>query len=368
MDETSRNSSPPLEAGQVLGGKFEVRGVLGEGASGIVYDTLLAGKEDGARVALKVLHPHLLGDSQIRGRFVREAAILRRLQGEHLCPILDFGEVADPRTSASLLYMAILKVEGPSLEWLVAQGDPLPLARTLDISLQICSALHDAHRQGVIHRDLKPANVLLREDGHAFVVDFGMAKIVIGGGAGTTALTSHNMVFGTPEYMAPEQARGDEIDARCDIYAMGIILYELLAGHVPFRGASPLNVLTAHMTEPPPPFDAQTSQAGPALRAVVRFALAKSPDERYASASDLSRALEHARHAPDDVDAVSPRLPIDVTAPVRPFGGSPSVPASAPEAAPRELPPPSRARWIAVWMIAIAVGISVGVWLSLHTP
>jgi serine/threonine protein kinase len=242
--------SARISVGRVLGGKFEITGVLGEGGTGIVYDA--ARLEQGDRIALKVIHSHLFSDKQIRGRFTREAAILRRLAGPHLSAILDFGEIPDPkREGAGLLYIALPKIEGPALDALLRQEGPLSIDRALDITLQICEALKSAHAQGVIHRDLKPANVILRDGTHAIVVDFGMAKIVTGGGTGTTALTAHNMVFGTPEYMAPEQARGDELDARCDVYATGVMLYELLTGSVPFSGPTPLSVLTAHLTSPP---------------------------------------------------------------------------------------------------------------------
>ncbi|HEX3344028.1 MAG TPA: serine/threonine-protein kinase, partial [Polyangiaceae bacterium] len=227
------SSLPPLSAGRKLDDKFEIVGVLGEGGMGIVYDARRLA--DGERVALKVIHQHLAGDAQIRGRFAREVAILRRLEGDHLCPVLDSGEIADPRREgAGLLYMALPRIEGQALDALLKKEGPLPLTRVVTVVLDICEALREAHSQGVIHRDLKPGNVLLREGDRAVVVDFGMAKIVTGGGTGTTALTQHNMVFGTPEYMAPEQARGDELDARCDVYATGVILYELLTGTVPF--------------------------------------------------------------------------------------------------------------------------------------
>ncbi|WP_394833803.1 serine/threonine protein kinase [Pendulispora rubella] len=359
-----------LDVGLVLDGKYEVCGVLGEGASGVVYDVRRLGDARSGgdeRVALKVIHRHLMGNSQLRGRFVREVAILQRLKGKHLCPILESGELTDPRTSDGMLYMAIPKVDGPSLEKLVASSGPLPIERAIDIVLQICSALVDAHGQGIIHRDLKPANVLLRGGEHVVVVDFGMAKIVTGaGGTGTTDLTTHNMVFGTPEYMAPEQARGDELDARCDVYAVGIILYELLSGKVPFHGASPLNVLTAHMTADLPPL---ARDVGPALHAVIHSALLKSPDERYANASDLARALEHALRAPDDVDAVSPRLPRSHTVPlpsIPPQAGRASAP-SVPRGPAVDVRSGLAASWILVWVLAIATGIAVGVWLSLHT-
>ncbi len=226
-------SLPPLSSGRKLGEKFEILGVLGEGGTGIVYDARRVAEGD--RIALKVIHQHLAGDAQIRGRFTREAAILRRLEGERLCPVLEFGELPDPRREGvGLLYLALARVDGPALDAVLKKDGPLPIPRAVAIVLDVCEALRDAHAQGVIHRDLKPGNVLLREGDRAVVVDFGMAKIITGGATGTTALTQHNMVFGTPEYMAPEQARGDELDARCDVYAAGIILYELLTGRVPF--------------------------------------------------------------------------------------------------------------------------------------
>src|SRR5580698_7188147 len=247
----SRASSlPPLSAGRTLGDKFEIMGVLGEGGTGIVYDARRLAEDD--RVALKVIHQHLAGDAQIRGRFAREAAILRRLQGDRVCPVLDFGEIPDPRREgAGLLYMVLPRLDGPPLDALLRTERPLPVGRAIAILLDMCAALREAHAQGVIHRDLKPGNVILREGDRAVVVDFGMAKIITGGGTGTTALTQHNMVFGTPEYMAPEQARGDELDARCDVYAAGVIFYEMLTGSVPFAGPTPLNVLTAQLTETP---------------------------------------------------------------------------------------------------------------------
>ena len=266
-----RPRSRRLSAGRKLADKFEIVGVLGEGGMGIVYDARRLAEGD--RVALKVIHQHLAGDAQIRGRFAREAAILRRLEGDHLCPVLDFGEIPDPRREgAGLLYMALPAHRRAGARRASSRKrGPSRSCATVTIVLDVCEALREAHAQGVIHRDLKPGNVLLREGDRAVVVDFGMAKIVTGGGTGTTALTQHNMVFGTPEYMAPEQARGDELDARCDVYATGIILYELLTGRVPFSGPTPLNVLTAHLTEPAQPPRTRAPERGisPALEAVV---------------------------------------------------------------------------------------------------
>ncbi|HEY8039343.1 MAG TPA: serine/threonine-protein kinase [Polyangiaceae bacterium] len=374
-------SLPPLSAGRKLADKFEIVGVLGEGGMGIVYDAHRLAEGD--RVALKVIHQHLAGDPQIRGRFTREAAILRRLEGDHLCPVLDFGEVPDPRREgAGLLYMALPRIEGPALDTLLKQDGPLLLTRAVTIVLDICEALREAHAQGVIHRDLKPGNVLLRGGDRAVVVDFGMAKIVTGGGTGTTQLTEHNMVFGTPEYMAPEQARGDELDARCDVYATGIILYELLAGSVPFSGATPLYVLTAHLTAAPdrPRDRAPDRGISPALEAVVMHAIAKDPVERYATAGALAMAVRTALASPQDLEGVRPasrvNVQVDTTdahsatlpAPV-PFGLA-SVPmprAPAPPVVPSVAPPDRTSPlWIVVCVFAALAGIALGAWLSMR--
>jgi eukaryotic-like serine/threonine-protein kinase len=351
------SSLPPLTSGRKLAGKFEIVGVLGEGATGIVYDALRIAEGD--RIALKVIHQHLAGDAQIRGRFTREAAILRRLEGKHLCPILDFGEAPDPRREgAGLMYMALPRISGPTLDELRKKSGVLPLSRAVAIVLDVCAALSEAHAQGVIHRDLKPGNVIVRDDDGAVVVDFGMAKIITGGGTGTTALTQHNMVFGTPEYMAPEQARGDEPDARCDVYATGIILYELLTGAVPFAGSTPLSVLTAHMTAvPKPPRQrAPEREISPALEAVALHAIAKRPADRYATANALADSIRSALLAPDDVVAVRPPQIQSAEASGR---GSISVSRKA-------APDASRRLWFVVCLVAGLAGIVLGAWLSMR--
>jgi serine/threonine protein kinase len=377
------SSLPPLGAGRTLGERFEIVGVLGEGGMGIVYDARRIAEGD--RVALKVIHQHLAGDAQIRGRFTREAAILRRLEGDHLCPVLDFGEVPDPRRAdAGLLYMALPRIDGQALDSLLKKNGPLPLVRIVTIVLDVCEALREAHSQGVIHRDLKPGNVLVRDGDRAVVVDFGMAKIVTGGGTGTTALTEHNMVFGTPEYMAPEQARGDELDARCDVYATGIILYELLTGSVPFAGATPLNVLTAHLTEPPVPPSTRTPDRGisPAMEAVALHAIAKDPGMRYATAGALAFAIRTALASPTDAEGVRPASRVNVavdTADAHSATLPAPVPLGPPVPMPRSRAPslpsvPGKAEgdrtsplWIVVCVLAALAGIALGAWLSVRS-
>ena len=389
-----RTSVAPISSGRVIGGKFEVTGILGEGGTGVVYEAKQIGKEEEQPVALKVIHSHLLYDKQIRGRFTREAKILSRLSGPHLGAIVDFGEVPDPRgEGASLLYIALPKIVGPALDQLLREQGPLPIERALDIALQVCAALASAHAQGVIHRDLKPANVILKDGTEVFVVDFGMAKILTGGGTGTTGLTAHNMVFGTPEYMAPEQARGDELDARCDVYAVGVMLYELLTGNVPFTGNTPLNVLTAQLTQEPdkPRTRAPDRAITPALEAVVMHALTKDPSDRYATAQALALAIAQARSAPDDLDAVKPervgslagasgavamlRASDDLVHAITMPAPEPKPSTRSRDLAresgstritldpPRQLP---KGVWYAMWAIIIVAAAAVGVWLAMR--
>jgi serine/threonine-protein kinase len=367
---------PPLAAGAKLDDRFEILGVLGEGGAGIVYDALRLPERE--RIALKVIHGHLLGDRQIRGRFEREARILRRLEGPHVCPVLDSGAFVDPRDeSRSLLYIALPKIDGLALDTILHRDGPLPLSRALDIMLQILDALKMAHAQGVVHRDLKPANVLLRGGSHVVVVDFGLAKILTGDVA-ATVLTAHNMVCGTPEYMAPEQARGDEIDERSDVYAAGVMLYQLLTGTTPFGGTTPLSVLTAHLTaNPVPPRErAPERSISPALEAVVMSALAKHPDERYSTATAMAAAILHARATPEDLTSVAPeafRVRVERDGDADEHGPTfpelPSAPSTGRKpvvaAKPFEL---GRRGWRVVWIVAMAASVGVGAWLSLHAP
>ena len=302
----STSAKERLTAGQIVLGKYEVEGVLGEGGTGVVYSA--RDRTSGGDVALKVMHPHLATEEQVRGRFSREAAILRRLEGPHVCRILESGEVDNPGGGEPLLCLALPRIPGRSLDHIVAEGR-LPEARATKLLREILEALESAHGHDVIHRDLKPHNVIVDDEGHATVVDFGLSKILNGGGTGTTNLTALNMVFGTPEYMSPEQARGDDLDNRCDLYACGVMLFEMLTGELPFRGRTPLAVLTAHLTDDPPLPESRVPAGtiSPAVSAIVLRALSKIPDNRYPSAGAMRSALERAEVFPDEPDDVPER-------------------------------------------------------------
>jgi serine/threonine-protein kinase len=381
----------------VVANRYRIEGVLGEGGSGVVYlaEALMdrVGSGDAGtsidsvavaahqRVALKVIHRHLLKDRQINRRFHREARILSRLRCPHLASLLDFGETED-----GLLFMAQELVAGTSLEELL-HGGPLSVERAVSIATQICAALDDAHAAGVVHRDLKPSNVIIESerdgDVRVRVLDFGMGKMIRGDpGESMNALTEQNMVFGTPEYMAPEQARGDQADERSDVYAVGVILYEMLTGGVPFQSNTPIGMMTAHLMEDPESPSSRAPHRGiaPALEAVVMHSLAKAPDQRYQNAAALAVALRRASCHPDDAAVAAPPEASEVLdLETRETENALSVtalrrtePVGLPAASlsPETLPSaqaktkPSRL-WLVVGLAAALVGVAMGIIMSL---
>ena len=372
MSERAQSGAPQssgaLEPGATVAGRYAIESVIGEGASGMVYVAERIGEEyrtQQERVALKVIHRHMLRDRQIKGRFHREAQLLGKLEGKNLVPLLDFGEDDD-----GLLYMALELIEGKALDELMPEGRFAP-ERAVSVVRQVCAALEAAHGAGIVHRDLKPGNVLLEKlpggEERVRVLDFGMAKMLRGDATDSiTALTEQNMVFGTPQYMAPEQARGDEVDARCDVYAAGIILYELLTGTPPFDGSTPIGVMTAHLVEEPtPPSSRAPSVTIPAaLESVVLFALAKKPDDRYPSARALADALSAALADPSDVRSIRPLATSEDMA----LGDTdldldrPAESGEPPRATPVEAPDRT---WIVVGIVAAVAGIAAGILVSL---
>jgi eukaryotic-like serine/threonine-protein kinase len=336
-----RAKATELQRGHRVAGRYRIEAVIGEGAQGTVYEATR--EPEGVSVALKVIHRHLCGSDQVQKRFQREAMILKRLDGEHLVKLLDFFE------EDKLLMIALEYVEGTSLEARLKEKSPLDIKEAVEIALQVCAALGSAHAAGIVHRDLKPANVLLEHpapepvsapssriggsggltpvparpsvpdalsktmpmpavslaaistptDVRVRVVDFGVAKAIHGGqmAGPTTNLTEQGMIFGTAEYMSPEQARGDEADARSDLYAAGVILYEMAVGKVPFHGPSQIAVMTAHLRSAPPPPRAARPGGGitASIEAVILRALAKNPADRYPSARAFAEAIASAR-------------------------------------------------------------------------
>jgi serine/threonine-protein kinase len=241
-------------------------------------------------VAIKVLRLSLAADEKIVARFSREARAASRITHPNAIRVTDFGE--DER-GHGFLVMEFLS--GKTLKQLIRDEGPLPLARVVDITRQVGDALNAAHEQGVVHRDLKSDNIMLLDTmtgDHAKVLDFGIAKINEPDGVVDTNLTAPNLVIGTPQYMSPEQCSQDaEIDARSDIYSLGVILYEMLVGHVPFSGDSPTMVMMKHLQEPVPSVLEERSDLPASVARVVARAMAKVPDNRYQNVAELIEDL-----------------------------------------------------------------------------
>jgi serine/threonine-protein kinase len=244
----------------------------------------------GRTVAVKIVHPHLLGDESASARFITEARAASRLNHPNSVGVIDFGKTDDGQ-----LYLVMEFLRGRDLARVSYEEGPLPLPRIINVLKQALAALAEAHHIGIVHRDLKPENIILEplRTGGDFVkvVDFGLAKMREG--TRETNITNPGIICGTPDYMAPEQGRGAPIDPRTDIYAMGVILFQLLTGRLPFEGDSPTQVVLMHLTMPPPdPRQVAPERALPdSMARVVSRALSKDPKDRFATADDMSNAL-----------------------------------------------------------------------------
>jgi eukaryotic-like serine/threonine-protein kinase len=271
--------------GRVLADRYELGRVLGAGGMATVY---LAGDRVLQRqVAVKVLNSSFAQDPLSVERFRAEARTAARLSHPNIVAVFDSG------ADAGVHYLVMEYVPGETLAQLLRRQGPLPPRRAAELTSQVCAALAAAHAHGVVHRDIKPCNVLLGGDGRVKVTDFGIAKA-----AAAPALTGDGMVLGTAAYLSPEQAQGEPVDPRSDVYALGCVLYELLTGAPPFGSAadsSPVAVALRQVSQPPKPPSRRNPQVAAAMDAVVLTAMAKHPDQRYQSTQamhgDLARVL-----------------------------------------------------------------------------
>jgi eukaryotic-like serine/threonine-protein kinase len=287
--------APPDErdplVGALVGGRYRVRALLGEGGMGQVYLAVHEAIEK--KVALKVLRPQLSNKRDIVTRFQQEAISASRIKHPNVLDVFDFGQLDD-----GCCFLAMELLEGHDLSVELAQGQPLTPIRAVAIALQVARALGAAHAAGVVHRDLKPENVFLQRRPDASeevkLVDFGIAQLRAADGAALSEprrrrLTRTGMIFGTPEYMAPEQAAGLNADRRVDIYSLGILLYEMLTGSVPFTGDTFLGVCAAQINQPLPPLQSLLPSlvVSPMLQGVIERMLAKRPDDRFQSIQEV---------------------------------------------------------------------------------
>jgi serine/threonine protein kinase/formylglycine-generating enzyme required for sulfatase activity len=291
-----------LENGASLG-PYRILHQIGEGGMAKVYKAFQANME--RYVALKVLPAHYADEPQFAKRFIQEARTIARLEHKNILPVYDFGE------HNKITYLVMRYLEGGTLKDVLSQGR-LTLHDTLEIMDQVCSALDYAHRQGVIHRDVKPANIMIDAEGAAYLTDFGIAKVL----GKSSDLTATGVAIGTPAYMAPEQAIGEKIDGRTDLYALGVVLYEMILGRVPFKADTPMAVLMAHLHDPLPlPSQVEPDIHG-AIENVIIKALAKEPEDRYQSATAMMGALRQAIYeaAPESLETTLVNLISEIRA------------------------------------------------------
>lgn len=299
-----------LQPGQMLG-PYRIINQIGEGGMATVYKAYQPSMD--RNVAIKVLPGRLAESKEFTRRFQQEARTIARLEHAHILPVFDYGE------SEGISYFVMRYLEAGTLKDRMATGRPLPLNEIDRIFTQLANALSYAHSHGVIHRDLKPANVLIDSQGNLFLTDFGIAKILE---SASTRLTETDAIMGTPAYISPEQARAQTVDQRSDIYSLGIILYEMVTGRVPFVADTPLAVILRHVNDPMPLPSSIKVDIPEAMEYVILKALAKNPDDRFATADEFVSAWKRALDEKDTVRRM-PDLPTSIasrtdTAPLQP--------------------------------------------------
>lgn len=364
-------SIPPPDplVGRTLDGRYRVEAVLGEGGMGLVYKARHAVLNK--PLAIKVLKPEVSRDVEVMDRFKQEAQSASAIGNHHIIDISDFGTLPDGST-----YFVMEFLDGLSLTQAIEQFRPMPADRVIRVAKQLCDGLGAAHERSIVHRDLKPDNIYLIKRGHdsdfVKVLDFGIAKV----GGSSSKLTKAGSVFGTPHYMSPEQCAGSQVDQRTDIYALGIILYEMCSGRVPFDADNLMGILTKHMYEQPvaprdlpPPTDVP-----PGLDAVIMKCLSKSADARYQSMAEMRADLERVetgltpQAVVDAVDRASGNMR-DATGRIVVSGRQSAIRIGSGEVP--QAPSGGRGKWIALGLVAAVLGVvtlGAAVTLGGNTP
>lgn len=275
-----------MRSGQILGGRYHLEQRIAAGGMGEVWRATDTELKRG--VAVKVLHPALSGDADFRKRFLQEARTVAALNRPEIVNVYDIRE--ESCESGIVSYLVMEFVAGRALSEIISERGPLPAGDVMWLVAQIARGLHAAHQAGIIHRDIKPANILVNDSGAATIIDFGIARR-----HGQEGLTAAGSVMGTVEYASPEQLQDHVLTGASDVYSLGVLAYECLAGRKPFEGGSAGAIITGHLSAAPPPLPAQVPKT---VAAVVTRALAKDPAHRFESAAQLAQACDGAAKAP----------------------------------------------------------------------
>jgi serine/threonine-protein kinase len=282
----------PFIGREIVDGRFKILQKIGSGGMGSVYKAHESAVD--RMVGIKILHPKLANRKDLVSRFRREARAMSHLSHPNTTKVFLYGELDD-----GSLYIVMEYLEGKNLNQTVRAEGPLDMMRALPILIQVCGALDEAHRAGIIHRDMKPENIFLcQEHGlkdYAKVLDFGLAKVTEREmRPGSIILTQEGMVFGTPEFMSPEQAQGKTLTPASDIYSLAVILYEVLTGKLPYRATTPLEYIQAHVAAKPIALEERVAgkQFPPLLASIMDRALSKKPEDRFSTAAGFAAAMQ----------------------------------------------------------------------------
>jgi serine/threonine-protein kinase len=292
--------------GKTLNNRYVVEEKLGEGGFGTVWRARQTQMD--RKVALKVLHPRMAKDPQVVGRFKREAQASSQLRAPHTVQVYDFDQ-----TPEGQMYLAMEMLAGQSMHALLATEGPFAPMRMAKIMDGIAESLGEAHQHGIVHRDIKPENIYLEPQptpDYVKVLDFGIAKIVSGDGSKGPQLTAAGQTLGTLEYMSPEQLMGQQLDGRSDIYALGIMAYEMMTGRLPFDAKTPTEMITGHLKTVPPPPSKFKPEIPAQLDAVILRCLEKNRDKRFADTGELRAALAALSAPPKAAPAPVPAAPV----------------------------------------------------------
>lgn len=334
-----------FKVGETIG-PYKIVAQIGQGGMATIFKAYQTNLD--RYVALKVMHPALKEDRSFVMRLQREATVIAKLNHPNIVAVHDFREYE------GIPFLVLQYIEGKTLKD-VLKEQKLNTQQILNIVRPVADALSYAHARGVLHRDVKPSNILIDNEGHVYLSDFGLARIAQSG----ESTASQDMMIGSPHYLSPEQAKSEPVDERTDVYSLGVVLYEMFVGRVPFKAETTYATILAHINDPPPPPRSLNPKVPPAVEQVILKALAKNPNDRYPSVREMMRALENAVRGPRDMDEPAAPIPLieykpspEVVTP--PPQARVTAPKSSATAVPRAQQPARRAKPRAWLPFAIA--------------